>query len=649
MEKSGISLIARVLGSEGKSGQPSLARGFRLGPWQVRPDLCTLEGNDKSVALEPKTMGVLLCLAQHAPKVVTRDQFIAEVWNGRIVTDEVLSRAISLLRSQLGDDPHEPRFVRTVPRVGYALLATVEVPPAPDQPPGKSRARWPWAVAAGAAALLLLAAVWLVRDRAAAPAGPARIAVLPLSGSVAGASDTDFADALTEELTISLSRAPGLRVVARNSALRFTSDADPGDVADALGATHVLTGSVRTRNERLRVTVHLAEAATGTELWADTYDRDFGELFGVQADISSAVTDALRRSLSPGVSAPPPPLAERPPANPEAYRLYLQGRQQLARRGSEGLRAAVGLLEQAVAADPGFLRAHFALAWACTLLPNVAPAETPKAVACADRALAMAARETALAGEVQGVRAWLELERNHWSAAETAFRAALAATPDETEMRLLYSQMLGALGKREQAEREAHQALANDPLSPAALLRLAVLRLWVDDDREAAKLLGRARDLDLAPSAAPEVPMLLYVRHGEVDRLEQALRDVQRQRGQSDAWVAAAVAALEDPARGAAAEAALEKAAVAGEVDGLMHFGALVLAGRDERALRWLLERPRLRTRELEFAMYAREADGLRRLPGFHRLATQFGLDGYWDRYGWPPQCARAGGSIRCD
>jgi tetratricopeptide (TPR) repeat protein len=349
------------------------------------------------------------------------------------------------------------------------------------------------------------------------------------------------------------------------------------------------------------------------------------------------------------VSAPPSPLAERPPANPEAYRLYLQGRQQLARRGTEGLRAAVGLLEQSIAADPGFLRAHFALAWACTLLPNVAPADTARAVACADRALAMAARETALAGEVQGVRAWLELERNHWSEAETAFRAALAATPDETEMRLLYSQMLGALGKREQAEREAHQALASDPLSPAALLRVAVLRLWVDDDREAAKLLGRARDLDLAPSAAPEVPLLLYARHGEIDRLEQVLRDVQRQRGQSDAWVAAAVAALEDPARGAAAEAALEKAAAADEIDGLMHFGALVLAGRDERALRWLMERPRLRTRELEFAMYAREADGLRQLPGFHRLATRFGLDAYWDRYGWPPQCARAAGSIHCD
>ena len=82
MDKSGISHIARVLRGEGSSGQPSLARGFRLGAWRVRPDLCSLETDGRTVQLEPKTMGVLLCLAEHAPQVVTREQFIAEVWNG---------------------------------------------------------------------------------------------------------------------------------------------------------------------------------------------------------------------------------------------------------------------------------------------------------------------------------------------------------------------------------------------------------------------------------------------------------------------------------------------------------------------------------------------------------------------------------------
>jgi Flp pilus assembly protein TadD len=340
--------------------------------------------------------------------------------------------------------------------------------------------------------------------------------------------------------------------------------------------------------------------------------------------------------------------AEAPPANPEAYRLYLQGRQQLARRGEEGLRAAIDLLERSIAEDPGFLRAHFTLAWASTLLANVVPAESEQAMRRMDRALATAARETAMTGEVSAVRAWLELERNHWIEADTALSAAIAESPDDTELRLLHSQMLGGLGNREAADREASQALANDPLSPVIHQRLAVLRLWAHDDRDAARLLAKARELGLAPSASPEVPMMLLARSRQFDKLAEALRDVQQRRGQSDDWVAAAIAAIRDPSQGPGAEAAMEKAAKAGEIDGLLHFGALVLAQRHERAVAWLLSRPALRTRELEFTLLSQEASGLRRLPAFPQVVTRFRLDTYWDRYGWPAQCARKAGEIRC-
>ena len=652
MDKSGISHIARVLRGEGSSGQPSLARGFRLGQWLVRPDLCTLESAGRSIQLEPKTMGVLLCLAQHVPQVVTREQFIAEVWNGRVVTDEVLSRAISLLRLQLGDDSHEPRFVRTIPRVGYALIAKVEATePQPSAARKPTLRRWP-IVAAVLVLASALVAVWLLRDRGDPAPGLVRLAVLPLSSSGGSASDATLADGLTEELTISLSRVKGIRVVARNSALRFRSDkADLAEVAEALRATHVMTGSVHESNGKLRINLHLADSATGSEIWAETYNRGFGDLFGVQADISAAVAEALRRKLpqaGSGDAAFATIMAEAPPANPATYRLYLQGRQQLARRGEEGLRAAIGLFEQSIQADPAFLRAQLGLAWACTLLANVAPAETSEAIACADRALAAVARETAMLGEVGAVRAWLALEKNRWVEAESAFREALAATPDDTEMRLLYSQMRGALGNPAAASREAEAALANDPLSPTVVLRQAVLRLWANDDREASALLAEARKLDLAPSASPELPMLLLVRQHQYESLERALRDVQHRRGQADDWVGPTVAALRNPAQGAAAEAAMEQAMTAGQIDSLLHFGALVLVGRDQRALQWLLDRPRLRTRELEFALASREAERLRHLPEFSRVLTRFGIDGYWDRFGWPAQCAREGESIRC-
>jgi TolB-like protein/DNA-binding winged helix-turn-helix (wHTH) protein len=643
MDKSGTSLIARALRSEGSSGKPTLARGFRLGKWTVRPDQCLLETGGRSIPLEPKTMGVLLCLAEHAPQVVTREQFIEAVWNGRVVTDEVLSRAISLLRSVLEDNAQAPHFVRTVARVGYSLIAPVEAlaPTEPAVGRAAHRKRGAWTLAAAAGVLAALGVAWLLRDSGGTPPGTLRLAVLPFAS--AGDGEAGVADGLTEDLTVSLARVPGIRVVARNSALRFkSSDADLAEAAAALHASHIVSGSVRSSGERLRISVHLAAAASGTEIWADSYDRTIGDLFGMQVDIASSVAQALKRN--------PPAFgsAEAAPVNPDAYRLYLLGRQQLARRGEEGLRQAKSLFERSIAADPGFLRAHMALAWACTLLGNAAPAETAHGVACADRALAAVARETAMSGEVLAAKAWLELERNRWIEAEAAFRSGLAATPDETEMRLLHSQMLGALGYTAAAANEAELARANDPLSPAAIQRQAVLALWRNDDREAARLVAKARELGLAPSASPEVPMLLSARGGELDALEQALRDLQRRRGQSDAWVSAAIAAVRDPSLGEAAETALERAAGANQIDGLLHFGALVLGQRHERALRWLLEQPRLRTRELEFTLLAREAAGLRRLPEFGRVITRFDLDGYWDHHGWPTQCVRSGAAIAC-
>ena len=651
MSKGGSSHIARALRGENPAGTPSLARGFRLGEWLVRPDLCLLEAGELRIQLEPKTMGVLLCLAEHAPQVVTREQFIEAVWDGRIVTDEVLSRAISLLRSELEDDAQDPRYIRTVPRVGYALLVPVEplaADMAEDAAPRRRRG-WFWIFAAAGVAALAVLSWWLLaRDEPVAAA--ARLAVLPLA-SPGGQADASLAEGLTDELTTSLARVPGLRVVARNSALKFRSDtADLAEAAGALGATHLLTGSLRSSGERLRLNVRLADASTETEIWAESYERDDDALFDVQADIARAVAGSLqgRRAgrLGPTGSANLP--LDSPPASPETYRLYLQGRQQMARRGEENLEAAIGLLKRAVAADPGFLRARFALAWASTLLANASPAHSEAAAILVDRELASVSRETTTSWETHAARAWREMERNDWVAAETAFAAALAAAPHETELRLLHSQMRGALGDADAASAEAHAALMDDPLSPAATLRVAVVRLWADDEAEAARNYAEAQEQGLSPNASPELPMLLYLRRGRMDQLGKALQAVQQRRGQSEDWVRPVISAIGAPARGAAAEAALERAAAAGQVDALLHFGALVLTGRNERALQWLLARPRLRTRELEFTLRAREAAGLRRLPGFGEVATRFGLDAYWDQFGWPAACARLEVTITC-
>ena len=223
-----------------------LESGFRLGPWDVRPMLGTLSGPGGTLHLEPKVMNVLVCLAELAGEVVTHDQFIARVWRGRIVSDEVLSRCISLLRTRLGDDPREPRFIQTLPKIGYRLLTPVEPLAAPSAQPAETPrlteapqpvaavdAKAPVAAAplrlrlvAGwtiLGLLLLGAAGYLYLDRSprrAAPpvAGEPTIAVLPFVNRSDDKENEYFSDGLTEEIIDRLANVPGLQVVASTTA-----------------------------------------------------------------------------------------------------------------------------------------------------------------------------------------------------------------------------------------------------------------------------------------------------------------------------------------------------------------------------------------------------------------------------------------------
>lgn len=628
MDKSGTSHVAKALGSSARGGDADLVHGFRLGEWQVRPAFCDLTDGVRTEQVEPKVMAVLLCLAQHAPQVVTRDVFMSEVWDGRTVTDEVLSRSVSLLRDHLGDDPRSPRFIRTIPRVGYALIAAVERLDA-YAPGGR------------------LAPSERLRTEAISQptATPIRVAVLPFT-NLSCETDTDyFVEGLADELIASLARVEGLHVVARTSALRFRNrEADDLEVGRQLGASHLVQGSVRSDGHRLRIRVQLVDAQTGHEVWAESYDGDLLEVFAVQSNIASTIVRSLAREYPAVV-----PTARRPPSwNLEAYQSYLRGQQQLKRRGAAAIRSSIDLFHEAVALDPQLAAAHVALAYAYTLLPSYTPVDSTMMYASADAALAEAARDPDVAPDTFGIRAVLEVRRNHWIAAEEAFRKALAASPAASEVRQWYSQLLGAVGKLPEALREAAEALATDPLSPILNFRLAVCCLWCDQDADAERHFAVARELGLEPSVTPEAFIMLLIRRRRYDELTRAFVEVQQARKQSDDWVPAVVAAIRDGGSDPQVASAIESAFAAGQMSGLLYFGVLALTGHHERALRALLAQPEVSPSTLEL-LFTREARETRRHPDFERLIRQLGVDTYWDRYGWPPLCRRVSESLRCD
>ncbi|MGD0365420.1 MAG: winged helix-turn-helix domain-containing protein [Bryobacteraceae bacterium] len=278
---------------------------LRVGAWCVNPAAGQISRDGETARVEARAMRLLLCLAGHAGEVVSIDDLLNQVWPGISVSPDSVYQAVASLRRLLGDDPRQPVYISTVPRLGYRMVAAVGpwAEPAPDRehPAGFARA-------AGAGLGLALAAALLFNGKVASdnrPAPPAlaaqpqrSIAVLPFLDLTEGMKNEVFADGMTEELIDKLSKIPGLRVPAPTSSFYFKGkQITIGEVAKALGVAYVLDGSVRKSGARLRVAARLIRAEQGYVIWSETYDRTLDDILMVQDDIAGEVTKALRASI----------------------------------------------------------------------------------------------------------------------------------------------------------------------------------------------------------------------------------------------------------------------------------------------------------------------------------------------------------------
>ena len=303
----------------------SPATRLRIGEWRVDPALGQISRDGECTRLEARTMRLLLCLAEHAGQVVSIDDLLNEVWSGVIVTPDSVYQAVTSLRRVLGDDPKQPSYIATAPRLGYRMVAKVEpwVEGSGTQaasisrekeessdsatPPGRKGAfSWPIGIAIlGGLALVAILVLWS-RDRArntpavsALAAQPQNsIAVLPFLDLTEGMKAEEFADGMTEELIDKLSKIPGLRVPTATSSFYFKGKQIPvAEIAKSLGVAYVLDGSVRKSGVWLRVDARLVRADSGYVVWSETYDQPLHNILMVQDDIASAVAKALKDSI----------------------------------------------------------------------------------------------------------------------------------------------------------------------------------------------------------------------------------------------------------------------------------------------------------------------------------------------------------------
>jgi transcriptional activator of cad operon len=261
-------------------------------------------------------MRLLLCLAEHAGEVVSIDRLLDRAWSGVVVSQDSVYQAVASLRRVLGDDPRQPTYIETVPRLGYRMVANVS--PWVDQPltastsdltmsPPHSRSRAAW-TAVGALCLMVVVVAFLFVRKApndtrstagdGVPPSLKSVAVLPFQDLTDEMTQEPFADGMTVELIDKLSKIPGLRVHAPMSPTSLKGKRiGIADMAKMLDVVYVLDGSVRKSGARLRVTARLIHANDEYVVWSRTYDRPFDDILIVQDDIAGEVTKALTVSL----------------------------------------------------------------------------------------------------------------------------------------------------------------------------------------------------------------------------------------------------------------------------------------------------------------------------------------------------------------
>jgi len=287
----------------------SIETPIRVGEWCVNPAAGQISNGERVVRVDARAMRLLVYLAERPGQTVSIEELLDRVWSGVVVTQDSVYQAVASLRRQLGDEPKNPAYIVTVPRLGYRMVAAVGPwTDSPVSPPPVERRRWPAAAAVSVAAVLALGIYLGFERNAAGPAANAAatnksieysVAVLPFLDLTTQAMNEEFfADGLTEELIGDLSKVPGFRVPAPTSSfsLKGKQQSVP-EIARQFGVAYILDGSVRKSGSVYRVAARLVRADTGFVTWTESYDRPLGDLVLVQKDVAAQVTKAVRALL----------------------------------------------------------------------------------------------------------------------------------------------------------------------------------------------------------------------------------------------------------------------------------------------------------------------------------------------------------------
>jgi TolB-like protein/Tfp pilus assembly protein PilF len=288
------------------------------------------------VVIEPQVLDLLQYLIRNRQRIVSKDDLIANVWNGRIVSDSTVTSRITSARQAIGDSGNRQRLIRTVARKGIRFVGEIE------ENLGSRDAH----------------AVGQVPDKPS-------IAVLPFQNMSGDPAQEYFGDGITEDITTALSRLRWFFVIARNSSFAYKGKViDVRAIARELGVRYVLEGSVRKGGGRVRITAQLIDATSGNQIWAQRYDRELADIFALQDEIAANVVATIEPQL---YAAEDYRAKQKPPESLDAWDCVARGLSLILKMTKNDNAAAQELLKKAITIDPSYAQAYSLLAFSLSL------------------------------------------------------------------------------------------------------------------------------------------------------------------------------------------------------------------------------------------------------------------------------------------
>jgi DNA-binding winged helix-turn-helix (wHTH) protein/tetratricopeptide (TPR) repeat protein len=625
-----------------------LEDGFTLGDCEILPNEGKVRRGDTEIRPEPQTLRVLLCLAQRDGKLVSKEDLIDEIWDGRAIADDPINRAINQVRKCLGDSGKEPTYVETLHRRGYRTLQPVQLLNPPEEPVATSASPDPglrrWKVVASILVVGLGGIIWSnwpPHSDSLPPPLPNSIAVLPFQNLSGQSSDQYILSGFKIALVQALHAMPGFSV--KN--VRELDVEDSNDPATAFNVESIVDASLQRNGEMLRISYEVSK--DGKVQFSGNIDGTGSDLFPLQEQLSRAVRidfgDDLSQALITG---------HRPES--DAYDSYMRGVHELEHRGDKGnLEDAIDLFKKAIQKDANYGPSYLALATAYALMPDYRQKPTAsgrQAQLEEMNGLALKTIEDGIAADpiiaepAGAIYGFVRHKEKRWQEAEESHLRAVNADVVDSNAFNWYSRMLASVGRTDDALEQALRALEIDPRSFVINSRVAMTYTWLDDSEKAHEFFERSNELGAGGSTHNLAYAFLLARDGRLDESRLVTTNGMELAGEATVWIEPVFAALSDSANVPAALMALDEASAAGHVSAQVEViirtqfgdvdGAMQVAERLEDAGEIF---------EMDL-LYVTELKPLREHPDFMPLLDRLGITDYWKTNG----CAFKNDKLSC-